>query len=110
MSKNSAVDFARGDRYAVRDLLKRIRAHRLARNWSQSEMAARAGMSRATYQNFEGGFGNPTLENLMRILGILGFSENITELVPEVETVETLEMVARPLRQRARAKARPTAR
>jgi transcriptional regulator with XRE-family HTH domain len=91
-----------GDRAAAQQLLKRLRAHRLARNWTQDEMAKRAGMSRATYQNFEGGYGNPTLSNLMRILGILGFTDRIAELVPEPAEPQTLESL--------RARTEPTER
>ena len=85
-------------------MLNRIRAHRLARNWSQEELARRAGLSRASYQNLEGGYGNPTLSNLMRVLGILGLSHRIAELLPEVEPANTIEsLVAQKERMRASA-------
>ncbi len=95
-----------GDRAIVRTLLDRVRAQRVARDWSQAEMAARVGVSKATYQNFEGGFANISLRSLMRILGVLGFSQNLADLVPEVEAVDTLETVGLPPRRRARAKPR----
>jgi len=103
MKKDVSPDsVATGDRSTVRQLLARVRAHRLQRNWSQTEMARRAGISRPSYQNFEGGFANITLANLVRILGVLGFSSRVGDLVPEVEDERTLQSAYRPSRQRAR--------
>ena len=93
-----------GQRIAVRTLLTRLRAHRLHRNWTQVELARRAGISVQSYQNFETGYANITLANLLRILGILGFADRLSLLVPELEEARTLRDVIRPARQRARAK------
>ena len=43
--ENSDRALALGDREAVRALIDRIRQHRLRHNWSQAEMARRAGYS-----------------------------------------------------------------
>ena len=93
-----------GERFAVRTLLARLRAQRLSRNWSQAEMARRAGISVQSYQSFETGYGNITLANLMRLLGVLGLTDRLSLLVPELEEVRTLRDVSRPSRQRARKK------
>src|ERR1035437_6993496 len=93
-----------GERALVRGLLARLRAQRLRRNWTQAELARRAGISVQSYQNFETGYGNITLANLLRILGILGFADRLSLLIPEVEEERTLRDVNRPVRQRARAK------
>lgn len=93
-----------GERIVVRTLLARLRAHRLRRNWTQVELARRAGISVQSYQNFETGYGNITLANLLRILGIFGFANRLSLLVPELEEERTLRDVIRPARQRARAK------
>ena len=93
-----------GERMVVRTLLTRLRAHRLRRNWTQAEIARRAGISVQSYQNFETGYGNITLANLLRILGILGFADRLSLLVPELEEERTLRDVIQPARQRARAK------
>jgi transcriptional regulator with XRE-family HTH domain len=93
-----------GDRDAVRQLLSRLRDHRLKRNWSQAEMARRADLSRATYQDFETGYGNITLANLAKILGVLGLSQQLAELVPPVTRDETLDSILKAPRQRARRK------
>lgn len=90
------------DRHVVRAMLERIRAQRLSRNWSQAEMARRAGMSRASYQNLEGGYGNPTLASLLLVLGVFGLSSRLADLVPLPEAKETLETIrASKIRLRA---------
>ncbi len=58
----------------MRGLLERVRAHRVKRNWSQVELARRAGISVQSHQNFETGHGNITLAHLLRILGVLGLA------------------------------------
>ncbi len=88
----------------VRGLLDRVRAHRLKRNWSQAELARRAGISVQSYQSFETGYGNITLAHLLRILGVLGLASRVALLVPEPEEERTLKDVSRRPRQRARAK------
>jgi len=98
-----------GERAIVRGLLTRLRAQRLRRNWSQAELARRAGISVQSYQNFETGYGNITLAHLLRILGVLGLDDRLALLVPELEEERTLRDVNRLPRQRARAK-KPRAR
>jgi putative transcriptional regulator len=97
------------DREAVRTLLERVRQHRLHRNWTQVEMARRAGLSRPAYQNFENGYGNITLANLVRILGILGLTNNLAQLVPPVTAEPTMASLTKPppRRSRARGKTKP---
>jgi transcriptional regulator with XRE-family HTH domain len=93
------------DRQALELLVNRVRSHRLHRNWTQVEMARRCGLGVATYQNFENGSGNLTLFNLTRVLGILGFSAHLAELVPPVLAEPTLKSLLQPVRQRARVRA-----
>jgi transcriptional regulator with XRE-family HTH domain len=102
---------------AVRLLLERLRQHRLKRNWSQAEMARRAHLSRAAYQNFETGHGNITLRNLMKILWVLGLTHHLAHMVPPVQAGALASVPAeptpapsiKPARQRAytRRPARP---
>jgi transcriptional regulator with XRE-family HTH domain len=101
---NKGAESRAGERALVRGLLERVRAHRLRRNWSQAELARRAGISVQSYQNFETGHGNITLAHLLRILGVLGLASRFALLVPEPEEKRTLKEVSRPPRQRARAK------
>ncbi len=104
VKSNPRTDTLHRERLSVRKLLHRLREHRLRRNWTQAEMARRAGISRPAYQNFEGGYSNITLTNLMRILSVLGFSTRITDLLPELEEERTVESADHAPRQRARKK------
>lgn len=87
----------------MRHLVENIKAQRLSRNWSQSEFAKRAGVSRATIANLEGGYANLSLLNLVRILSILGLLQNLPNLVPLVETKSTWESSTKAPKQRQRA-------
>ena len=90
------------DREAVRLFLDRLRQHRLKQNWSQVEMARRAGLSRPAYQNFENGYGNITLRNLLKILGVLGLTDRFAQMIPPITEEPTLAALSKPVRQRAR--------
>lgn len=70
-------------------------------------MARRAGLSRPAYQNFENGYGNITLRNLLNILGVLGLTERFAQMIPPVTEEPTLAALSKPVRQRARRR-RPT--
>jgi transcriptional regulator with XRE-family HTH domain len=102
LEPSSAV--IQGDREAVRLLLTRIRQHRLKYNWSQAEMARRSGLSRATYQDFENGYGNITLTNLAKILGVLSLTNRLAQMVPPIAEEQTLEFLTRAPRKRARSR------
>ena len=101
---STSTESRSGERAVVHGLLERLLAHRLRRNWSQAELARRAGISVQSYQNFETGYGNITLAHLLRILGVLGLANRIALVVPELEEERTLKDVSRPSRQRARAR------
>lgn len=103
---NSKSAMVQGDREAVRVLLFRVRQHRLKHNWSQVAMARRAGLSRTAYQDFENGYGNITLTNLAKVLGVLGLTNHLAQLVPPVAEEPTLAALLKAPRQRARAKSR----
>jgi DNA-binding XRE family transcriptional regulator len=81
---------------AVRILRERLRQHRLKRNWSQAEMARRAHLSRAAYQNFEMGHGNITLRNLMKVLWVLGLTHHLAQMVPPVQADALAAVPAEP--------------
>jgi transcriptional regulator with XRE-family HTH domain len=102
-STNNPSPAVQTDRQAVRVLIKRVRQHRLKHNWSQAEMARRAGLSRPAYQNFENGYGNITLANLVRVLGVLGLTNNLAQLVPPPAEELTMASLTKPTRLRARA-------
>lgn len=104
MKTNSAsIDpLLQSDREAVRQFLDGLRQHRLKQNWSQVEMARRAGLSRPAYQNFENGYGNITLRNLLKILGVLGLTDRFAQMIPPVAEEPTFAALTKPIRQRAR--------
>lgn len=91
----------RGDREVIRSLVERVRLQRLARNWSQAELARRIGLSRRAYQDFETGYGNLKLTNLVKLLGVLGVSGELAEVVPVPSLEPKVEELLKPTRQRA---------
>lgn len=101
-SSPSTDPLPQGDREAIRQFLEGLRQHRLKHNWSQVEMARRAGLSRPAYQNFENGYGNITLRNLLKILGVLGLTDRFAQMIPPVTEEPTLAALTKPARQRAR--------
>ena len=107
-TKDTSTPLVQGDREAIRTMLTRVRQHRLKHNWTQAEMASRAGISRPAYQNFENGYGNITLANLARILGVLGLTNNLAQMVPPVTAEPTLAELMKPTRQRARRRSSNT--
>jgi transcriptional regulator with XRE-family HTH domain len=61
------------------ELATRLRACRLAQNLQQSELAARAGISRKTLTTFEQS-GKVSLDIFLRIVAALGLSESMSTL------------------------------
>ncbi len=58
---------------------KRLRAHRLAKNLQQAELAARAGISRRTLIDFENS-GRGSLDVFLRVAMALGLIESMSSL------------------------------
>jgi transcriptional regulator with XRE-family HTH domain len=78
----------------------RLRAHRLAQNLQQSELAARAGISRRTLIDFEHS-GRGSLDVFLRVAMALGLTEsmsNLFELRPK--SIKEMERASKK-RQRA---------
>jgi transcriptional regulator with XRE-family HTH domain len=94
-----------GDKEAVARLSARLRDQRLHRNWTQAHVARMAGLSLPSYARLEKGEGAMSLNNVARVLGVLGFAERLGEVVPEVEVIH-LSQIIKPLRQRARVRRR----
>lgn len=84
----------------ARELGKRLRAHRLAQNLQQSELAARAGVSERSLSNFErSGRGNFDL--FLRLVFALGLIESMSSLFElKPKSIKAMEQASRK-RERA---------
>ncbi|MEI6033834.1 MAG: helix-turn-helix transcriptional regulator [Verrucomicrobiae bacterium] len=82
----------------------RIRLVRLTHEWSQVEVAARAGVAVDTYRLFER-TGKISLERLLRVAIALHRSRDFELLlVPaEIRSIDDLEEAKRPARKRGRS-------
>jgi len=85
----------------------RIRDLRLGRNQTQEHITRLAGVSRPTYRKIEVGDGSVEIGIVARVVGILGFSKNLGEVVPPPEPPVDLKALMAPARQRARGKRAP---
>jgi transcriptional regulator with XRE-family HTH domain len=72
-------DFSTSTEIAV-EFGKRVRAHRLAQNLQQSELAARAGVSERCLSNFERS-GRGTFDVFLRIVMALGLIDTMSALL-----------------------------
>jgi transcriptional regulator with XRE-family HTH domain len=87
----------------LRALGARARALRLIREWSQAELASRAGIGVATVQRFEK-TGTASLENLVRIASALQATAGFDRLFEAPRYASLDDALARPqltARQRA---------
>ena len=78
----------------------RLRAMRKSRKISQSEAAAKSGVSRKTVHLAEHGQ-NPTLLTLIRLLRTYGALDSLNDFIPEIE-ISPLEIL-RASRKRGRS-------
>jgi transcriptional regulator with XRE-family HTH domain len=91
-------------REMARDLAQRVKALRLDREWTQEELAARAGIALATYQQFER-TGRISLERLLKLAVVLDARQGFEGLFPRapIDSIEELELLAgNPSRRRGR--------
>ncbi len=77
-----------------RQLAARIRALRLGRNWKQSTLAERSGVSLPTIRRYEG-TGRTTLKNLLRLCHALGRLDEFLELLLPAPASSIAELEAR---------------
>ncbi len=83
------------------DIGRQVRALRLARNQSQSELARQAGVALGALKNLEAGNG-ATLHTLASIVQTLGRTEWLSSLQPSVSS-QTTDTPPTPTHQRLRA-------
>ena len=87
-----------------RRLAGRVRALRLARGWTQQELAERAGITLPTYRRFER-TGRIAMERLLRIAVVLDARAGFDQLfaLPPAQTLAELQArTQRPARRRGR--------
>jgi transcriptional regulator with XRE-family HTH domain len=95
-------DLATADEIA-RELGQRLRAHRLAQNLQQSELAARAGISERALRNFER-TGHGPMDTFVRAAMSLGLAASLSSLFElKPKTIKAMEQ-ASVTRQRASRK------
>ena len=85
----------------VGEIASRIRALRLETQWSQKELAARAGVHLATYQVFEH-TGKISLERLYKIAMALQREHDFDSLFAPQPIRDIAELIPKPARQRGR--------
>ncbi len=89
----------------VRSLCSRLRHERLALKMTQSDVAARAGISHGTLSNLESGRG-VALESIVRVAMVLGRVSELDALFkPKLQTLEDFVRYETAItRQRVRSK------
>jgi transcriptional regulator with XRE-family HTH domain len=92
------------DEAVMKELGQRLERRRLARNETQAELAARAGVDRTTVIRIERG-GGGTVKALLRILRADGLLGGLDALVPPAEP-SPIELLERHGRRRQRASRR----
>jgi transcriptional regulator with XRE-family HTH domain len=83
----------------------RLRHHRLERQWSQQDLATRAGIALNAVKNLESG-GNATVASLVKVLQVLSLADELGEAFKPkaVLSIAELERLDQPQRQRARSR------
>jgi transcriptional regulator with XRE-family HTH domain len=93
------------DAAVIAELGRRLERHRLERNWTQAEMAAKAGLGQATVQRAEGGE-SVQMTSMVKLLRALGLLAELDVAVPESIDlpIAQLEREQRKVRRRARGR------
>lgn len=84
----------------TQEIGKRIRTHRLARGWTQAELAERSGISLSTLKLLESQ-GKGSLQRLAKVAVILNLDAELRSLFAGPPAYESHEAVERATRARA---------
>ena len=84
----------------IREIGGRIRDHRLARGWTQAELAERSGVSLSTLKLLERE-GKGSLQRLAKIAVVLNLDGELRRLFAAPDRFGSMEEVERSKRQRA---------
>lgn len=93
--------YGKSDPALLRDLGRRMKMRRLAKNLSQSQVAEAAGLGRSTICALEKG-DTTTVLSLVQVLRVLGALEDLENLVPDMGP-SPLEVLKTKRRTRQRA-------
>lgn len=99
MDKISALGF-RNPVTLARAVGERLREHRLAKGWTQEELAERAGLAVSTLKLLESS-GQGSFQRLVKVAVTLGLDGELRELFSQPPAMESIEAVKRSERQRA---------
>ena len=80
---------------------KRVAGLRLSFNWSQQELANRAGVSRRSIERLEQGSGTPNLKVFIALCAALRRTPSLESLLPAVELTPQQIFAKEKLRKRA---------
>ena len=104
------IDDLMTDAAVLAELGQRLARHRLARNWTQAELAAEAGVGQATVQRAERGE-SVQMTSMIKLLRTLELLAGLDAAVPESIDlpIAQLEREQRKIRRRARGRREPRA-
>lgn len=95
----------RNPNHLIREIGSRIRTHRLARGWTQAELAERSGVSLSTLKLLERE-GKGSLQRLAKIAVILDLDAELRNLFTCPLPLASIDEIQAPNRKRASSKRR----
>lgn len=106
---DKVISSAPTDEAVLAELGRRIARHRLAREWSQAELAREAGVGKRTLERIEAG-GSAQLVNLVRVFRALDLLPALEQVLPDPgpRPMELLKLAGKR-RQRAPGRRRKQA-
>lgn len=93
------------DPAVLAELGRRLARNRLARNWTQAEIAERAGIGQATVQRIERGQ-SVQMTSMIKLLRALGLLGSLGMAIPESIRLPIAELEREQRKQRRRARHR----
>lgn len=103
MPKRTVPVFPPGQRQ-LEQLGERLRLARLRRRLTQAVVAARVGVSKQTLAKLEAGNASTSLATLVRLLGVLGLSQDLDHLAADDELGRRLQDLDQKAPPRGRTK------